>query len=214
MSRINNISRITRRPRLISGLAASIAALAMIPAGASAATTAFGSSLNHEPANVGSSCDQNNLDNQVFCTHVGSYYPGTSGHAQAGVSGTIVKVRVRAAGPMTLKFKVVKVRNVSADHTHGQAKVVAVSRTLNFNGPTQSQMDNGIFPVESRNVSIKVQRGQELAIDTNNNQAEYCSDGTPGQLTFFNPILSAGDGFRSAQGVDTCLLLVQAVIKH
>mgnify|MGYP001097878399 CR=1 FL=1 len=37
----------------------------MIPAGASAATTFFGSSLNHEPANAGSSCDQNNLDNQA-----------------------------------------------------------------------------------------------------------------------------------------------------
>ena len=43
---------------------------------------------------------------------------------------------------------------------------------------------------------------------------EYCSDGTPGQLTFFNPILALGDGFRSSQGTDDCLLLVQAVIKH
>jgi len=214
MSSITNISSITRKPRLITGLVASMAALAMIPAAASAATTPFGSSLNHEPANAGSSCDQNNLDNPPLCTHIGSLYPGFSGHAQAPVSGTIVKVRVRAAGPMTLKFKVVQVRNVSADHTHGQAKVVATSRTLNFNGPSQTDQDNGNFPVESRNVNIKVQRGQELAIDTSNNQAEYCSDGTPGQLTFFNPILSAGGGFRSAQGVDDCLLLVQAVIKH
>ena len=60
---------------------------------------------------------------------------------------------------------------------------------------------------------IKVHKGDEVAIDTNNNQAEYCSDGTPGQLTFFNPILSLGDGFRSSQGVDDCLLLVQAVIR-
>jgi len=45
-------------------------------------------------------------------------------------------------------------------------------------------------------------------------QAEYCTDGTPGQLTFFNPLLSLGDWFRSPQGVDDCLLLVQAVIAH
>ena len=59
---------------------------------------------------------------------------------------------------------------------------------------------------------IRVQKGEELAITTNNNQAEYCSDGTPGQLTFFNPTL--GNTFRTNTGVDDCLLLVQAVIKH
>lgn len=53
-----------------------------------------------------------------------------------------------------------------------------------------------------------------MAIDTNNNQAEYCSDGTPGQLTFFNPDLALGDGFQNSQGVDDCLLLVQATIRH
>jgi hypothetical protein len=211
MSRITNISR---RSRFVSAAAAALTAAAIVPAGASAATTWFGSSLNHEPANAGSSCDQNNLDHKVLCTHVGSFYPGTSGRVQASVSGTITKMRVRAEGPMTLKFKVVKVRNVSANHRSGQAKVVAVSRTLHFNGPTQSQLDNGISPIESANVHIAVQKGQEVAIDTNNNQAEYCSDGTPGQLTFFNPLLSLGSGFRSAQGVDDCLLLVQAVVKH
>ena len=211
---MSSITNITRRSRFISALAATVMAAAMIPAGASAATTWFGSSLNHEPANAGSTCDQNNLDNQVFCTHIGSFYPGTSGRAQATTSGTITKIRVRAEGPMTLKVKVVKVRNVSSDHRSGQAKVVAVSRTLSFNGPTQTQLDNGISPIESANVHIKVHQGEEIAIDTSNNQAEYCSDGTPGQLTFFNPILSLGDGFGSSQGVDHCLLLVQAVIQH
>jgi hypothetical protein len=211
---MSSITNIFRRSRFISALAATLTAAAMIPAGASAATTFFGSSLNHEPANAGSSCDQNNLDNQLFCTHVGSFYPGTSGRVQAGVSGTITKIRVRAASAMTLRFKVVKVRSLSSDHRRGQVKVVAVSRTLHFNGPSQDQLNNGISPIESANVHIKVQRGQEVAIDTNDNQAEYCSDGTPGQLTFFNPLLSFGDGFRTSQGVDTCVLLVQAVIAH
>lgn len=39
-----------------------------------------------------------------------------------------------------------------------------------------------IYPVEKFSVSIKVKKGQELAIDTASNTAEYCSDGTPGQL--------------------------------
>ncbi len=211
---MSSITNITRRTRFISALAAAATAAAIVPAGASAATTWFGSSLNHEPANAGSSCDQSNLDNKVFCTHIGSFYPGTSGRAQAGASGTITKIRVRSEGPMTLRFKVVKVRSLSSDHRTGQAKVFAVSRTLRFHGPSQDQLDNGISPIESANVNIKVQRGEEVAIDTNNNQAEYCSDGTPGQLTFFNPLLALGDGFRSSQGVDDCLLLVQAVIRH
>jgi hypothetical protein len=211
---MSTIINFTRRFRFASALTAAIAAAAMVPAGASAATATFGSSLNHEPANAGSSCDRNNLDNPPFCTHIGSFYPGTSGRVFAPVSGTIVKIRVRAEGRMTMKFKLVRLRNVSADHQHGQAKVVAVSRTLSFIGPSQTQQDNGIFPIESASVHIRVHRGDVLAIDTSNNQAEYCADGTPGQLTFFNPILAPGDGFRSAQGVDSCLLLVQAVIKH
>ena len=50
----------------------------------------FGSSLNHDPANAGQSCDQNNLDSSPLCTHIGSFYPGTSGRAKAGANGTIV----------------------------------------------------------------------------------------------------------------------------
>jgi hypothetical protein len=211
---MSTIINFTRRFRFASALTAAFAAAALIPAGASAATSTFGSSLNHEPANAGSSCDQNNLDNPPFCTHIGSFYPGTSGRVNAQFNGTIVKIRVRAEGPMTMKFKLVRLRHVSADHRHGQAKVAATSRTLHFNGPSQTDLDNGVSPIESAKVNIKVHKGDVVAIDTNNNQAEYCSDGTPGQLTFFNPLLSPGDGFRTAQGVDTCLLLVQAVIKH
>jgi hypothetical protein len=211
---MSSIINFIRRSRFASAFVVSLVAAAMTAGSAAAATTTFGSSLNHEPANAGSSCDQNNLDNPPMCTHIGSFYPGTSGRVNAPLSGTIVKIRVRAEGPMTMKFKVVRLRHVSADHRHGQAKVLAVSRTLHFNGPSQDQLDNGISPIESAPVHIRVHKGDALAIDTNNNQAEYCSDGTPGQLTFFNPILAPGDGFRSAQGVDTCLLLVQAVIKH
>jgi hypothetical protein len=205
---MSSIINFIRRLRFVSAFAVALVAAAMTAGAASAATTTFGSSLNHEPANAGTSCDQN------VCTHVGSFYPGTSGRVAANANGTIVRIRVRAEGPMTFKFKLVRVRNLSADHQHGQAKVIAVSRTLHVNGPSQSQQDNGVSPVESVPVHIRVHRGDELAIDTNNNQAEYCSDGTPGQLTFFNPLLSLGDGFRSSQGVDTCLLLVQAVINH
>ena len=113
---------------------------------------------------------------------------------------------------MNFRFKLMQVRHLSSNHKSGQAKVVAVSRRLHANGPSAN--GDGSSPVETFNVHIKVQKGDYVGIDTNNNTAEYCSDGTPGQLTFFNPDLALGDGFQSSQGVDGCLLLVQAVYNH
>ena len=201
-----------RRSRFVTGLATALTAAAILPAGAMAATSNFGSSLNHDPANAGTSCDQNNLDSSPFCTHVGSFYPGFSGHAQAKSPGTITKIKLRAQGPMNFRFKLIQVRHLSSNHKSGQAKVVAVSRKLHANGPSAN--GDGSSPVETFNVHIKVHKGDYVGLDTNNNTAEYCSDGTPGQLTFFNPNLSLGVGFQQSQGVDDCLLLVQAVYNH
>lgn len=210
MSRIWNF--ISQR-RFVHTLLAAGMALALVPAGASAATTWFGSSLNHDPANAGSSCADNGATGSPVCTHVGSYYPGTSGHARSTVTGTIVAIRVRAEGPATMRFKVVRVRNVSGDHTSGQAKAVAVSRLITVQGPSQDDLDNGVYPIETFRVHLHVQRGQEIAVDTTNNTAEYCVDGTPGQL-LFDPVLALGQPFRSSASVDGCLMLVQAVVRH
>ncbi len=206
------MTTITRRFRLTAAIATAIGAAAIIPAGAMASTSWFGSSLDHSPANAGTPC------NQIFdapapnCTHVGSFYPGFSGRAKANANGTIVKIKVLAQGPMTMRFQLVRVRNLSSNEQQGQAKVIANGPKLNVNGPSQTQLDNGVTPVETFPAHIRVHKGDELAITTNNNQAEYCSDGTPGQLTFFNPTLAMT--FRNNTGVDDCLLLVQAVIKH
>jgi hypothetical protein len=45
---------------------------------------------------------------------------------------------------------------------------------------------------------------------TKSNTAEYCSDGTPGQLLFDPPV---GSSFTSSKGVDGCLMLIQAVVE-
>jgi hypothetical protein len=198
--------------RLAAVLAAAATAVAMVPAAASA-TTWFGSSLNHEPANAGASCVADDSVPPPMCTHVGSYYPGTSGRVKAPFNGTVTALKIRAQGPTTLTFHLVRVRNLSPDHTTGQAKVVATSRTLQVQGPSSTDLDNGDYPVETFHVHLNVHQGDEVAVDTTNNTAEYCSDGTPGQLTF-NPPLQAGAGFRASTGVDDCLLLVQAVEKR
>ena len=203
----------TSRSRLVPAIAAALAAAALVPAGAAAATTTFGSSLDHAPANAGSTCAEDGVSGPALCTHVGSFYPGFSGRAQSPVNGTVEQLRLRPAGPITFRAEIVNVRHLSADHQSGQAQAVVRSRQISVPGPTQAQIDNGDFPVVTVNVHLKVKRGQELAIDTTSNTAEYCSDGTPGQL-LFDPVLSLGHGFSSSQGTDDCLLLFQAVVKH
>src|SRR5882757_7354724 len=199
------------RSKFIAAVAAAAGAVALVPSVASA-NTWFGSSLDHEPANAGSSCNPDDSVPPPMCTHIGSFYPGTSGHVKSPVNGTIVAFRVFAQGPTTMTFKLVRVRNVSADHEHGQARVVAKGRTVQVQGPTQAQQDDGTFQIERFPVHLKVHKGDEIAIDTTSNTAEYCSDGTPGQLTF-TPSLGMRNSFRSSTSVDTCLMLVQAVAR-
>jgi hypothetical protein len=211
---MSSITNITRRSRFIPAIVAVLGAVALAPAGASAATSWFGSSLNHEPANAGACCNPNDTVPPPMCTHIGSFYPGNSGRVKATHNGTIVRIKVRAEGAMSMTFKLVRVRNLSQNDTQGQAKVIAGGPTLNVSGPSSNDLNDGVYPVQTFNVHIKVHNGDELAIDTSNNQAEYCSNGTPGQLTFSNPFLKLGQGFRSSTGTDDCLLLVQAVYNH
>jgi hypothetical protein len=196
--------------RLTMTAGAALAAAAIVPAGAMATTSWFGSSLDHSPANAGSSCGSSGSSAPPpNCTHVGSFYPGFSGRTKARANGTITKVRLRAEGAMTLRFEVVRVKNLSSSHKRGKVKMLVQGPTIHVPGAGNSDSS----PVQAFKVHVKVKKGDELAITTNNNQAEYCSDGTPGQLTFFSPVLKIGQGFRQNSGVDGCLLLVQAVIK-
>jgi hypothetical protein len=199
-----------RRGRLIT--LATMVAVAAVPAAASATTSWFGSSLNHDPANAGNTCADNGVLGPALCTHVGSFYPGNSGKARAPFNGTVTAFKVRAQGPMTATLKIVAIRNLSADHESGQAKTIAVGPTVQIKGPTQDELENGISPIETFKVNLKVKKGQAIAIDTTSNTAEYCSDGTPGQL-LFSPRLKRGQQFRTNDGVDGCLMLIQAVIR-
>ena len=114
---------------------------------------------------------------------------------------------------MTFRAEVVNVRGLSSNLHRGQAQATARTRRISLAGPTQDQLDNGIYPVDTVHLDLKVKKGQEIAINTTSNTAEYCSDGTPGQL-LFDPVLNPGAGFGHSAGVDSCLMLVQAVVKH
>ena len=193
-----------RRRHLVGPVCALLVTLGVVfvtTAGASTPKVYFGSSLDHSPANAGSTCAEDGVHGGALCTHVGSYYPGFSGHAKAPRNGTVTAIRLRAQGPTKLRILIVAVRNVSSDHMSGQAKVVV-------NGPTLHPI--GASAIQTFPVHLAVKKGEELAVNTTSNTAEYCSDGTPGQLLFDPPL---GNSFSSSKGVDGCLMLIQAVMK-
>ena len=213
---MTSIRVVSRRACSTACIAAALSVAASVgPAAASAKTTWFGSSLNHTPANAGSSCSDDGVGQPGdVCTHVASDYPGTSGRAKAPVKGTITTLRVRPEGPLTFVPQVVSVRGLSSDFKTGRARATAQGRQISLPGPTQDQMSNSDYPIVTVKVKMKVKKGQELAINTASNTAEYCSDGTPGQL-LFDPVLAKGaSAFSTNDGVDGCLMLVQAKIKH
>jgi hypothetical protein len=202
------------KARALGVLTAALGAFAMLAGTASAKIFMFGSSLDHQPANAGSTCAQDGVSGpSATCTHVGSFYPGFSGHAQSPATGTIVAVQLLPMGPMTMVVKVVNVRNLSSNEHHGQAQATAKSGTIHVPGPTADEQSIGDIPIETFFVQLPVKKGQEIAIDTKSNTAEYCADGTPGQL-LFDPVLQIGKPFRGSQGVDGCLMLVRAIVEN
>jgi hypothetical protein len=114
---------------------------------------------------------------------------------------------------MSFTAEVVSVRHLSSSFQSGQAAATARSRKITLAGPSQDQQADSDYPVDTVNVNLKVSKGQEIAINTASNTAEYCSDGTPGQL-LFSPLLVPGHGLQNSSGVDDCLMLVQAVMHH
>jgi hypothetical protein len=207
------MSHVTKAKSLCA-LMAALGAFALFAGSASAKIFMFGSSFSNPPANAGSTCAQDGVSGpSATCTHVGSFYPGNSGHAQSPASGTIVAVQLTPSAPMSMVVKVVNVRNLSSNEHHGQAQATAKSGTIHVPGPTTNQLEDSEIPIETFFVQLPVKKGQEIAIDTKSNTAEYCADGTPGQL-LFDPVLQIGKPFRGSQGVDGCLMLVRAVVEN
>jgi hypothetical protein len=205
--------RISSRSKTLLTLAVT-AGFAFAPASALASSAWFGSSLNHDPGNAGSTCSEDGVGQPGdTCTHVGSFFPGTSGRAKSPVSGTITALKVDPEGPMTFSAEVVNVKNLSSDEQSGQAQATAHSPKFTLAGPTQSQRANEDYPIDTVHVHMTVKKGQEIAINTKSNTAEICDSGTPGQL-LFDPTLKVGNPFKHSSGIDGCIMLIQAEVSH
>src|ERR1019366_1427811 len=102
------------RSRLMASAAVALGAIALVPPGTCTWAAWCGSSLGHPPANAGSTCSEDGVGSPGdLCTHVGSDYPGFSGHAQSKTTGMIVQLKVRPEGPMRFTAQVVNVRHVA-----------------------------------------------------------------------------------------------------
>ena len=184
-------------------------ALLALPAVSDAATT-FGSRLNHDPANSGECKDL-----PTPCTLASYIHPSDpNGDPYAGGApsdGVITKFRIRAYGidsPANVTFRLARVNRQDPqndDSALATAAGTGPSATVPVYNPGEDT------PVTEVPGSLRVRKGDYLAIDGTNVAATYNSSGD--KYTYrYDPPLVDGQGPRASNEA-TGELLVQAVIE-
>jgi hypothetical protein len=204
--------------RKIAFLTAAIAAIAMMIAPASgmaAAPVKFGAKLNPtvQPSNSlpGITCTGSELVSSP-CTMVqNEAYGRPDGGEFAPKTGTIKKIRVIAGGPGSFRLQLAKVQRSTLFGTN-KAKVVASGPRISYSGQTEANEESGAYKVESFDVNVPVQKGQQLALRGNITSMIRCSSGGDNTLIYTPPLL-AGTSFKPATSTDGCWILMEAVIR-
>jgi hypothetical protein len=214
MTRKTTAQKIARRAGLLAALA-SVALMAAPVAGLASAPVKFGSKLNStvQPSNSlpGLTCNGPEPP-AVACTMVQNEAYGRPGGGElAPKTGTIKKIRLIAGGPGSFKLQIAKVQQATLFKTN-KAKVVANGPRISYSGQTEANEESGAYKVESFNVNVPVQKGQQLALRGNITSMIRCSSGGDNTLVYTPPLLS-GSPFRPASGTDGCWILMEAVIR-
>lgn len=196
-----------------TGILAAIAVVAMMiaPALGAAAPVKFGSKLNStvQPSNSlpGLRCSQ---EAPGPCTFVQEEaYGRPDGGELAPKTGTIKKIRLIAGGPGSFKLQIAKVKR-STLFGSNEAKVVANGPRISYQGQTEANFEDDNYRVESFNVNVPVQKGQQLALKGNITSMVRCSSGGDNTLIYTPPL---GSSFRPATNTDGCWILMEAVIR-
>jgi hypothetical protein len=184
-------------------------ALLALPAASDAATT-FGSRLNHDPANSGECKDL-----PTPCTLASYIHPSDpNGDPYAGgapADGVITKFRIRAYGidaAANVTFRLARV-NRQDPQNDDSALATAAGTGPSATVPVYNPGDD--TPVTEVPGSLRVKKGDYLAIDGTNVAATYNSSGD--KYTYrYDPPLVDGQGPRASNEA-TGELLVQAVIE-
>jgi hypothetical protein len=207
----------TRRLARFTGLAAAVASVAMMiapAAGMAAAPVKFGARLNPtvQPSNSlpGLMCEHQTPG--ATCTMIqNEAYGRPDGGHLAPKTGTIRKIRLIAGGPGSFKLQIAKVQQSTLFKTN-KAKVVANGPRISYTGQTEANEESGAYRVESFDVNVPVQKGQQLALRGNITSMIRCSSGGDNTLIYTPPLLS-GSPFKPATGTDGCWILMEAVIR-
>jgi len=191
--------------------AIAVLAITIIPATAMAAPMKFGSKLNPsvQPSNSlpGLRCSQ---EGPATCTMVQEEaYGRPDGGELAPKTGTIKKIRLIAGGPGSFKLQIAKVKRSTLFGTN-EAKVVANGPRISYQGQTEANFEDDSYRVESFNVNVPVQKGQQLALKGNITSMIRCSSGGDNTLIYTPPL---GSSFRPATNTDGCWILMEAVIR-
>jgi hypothetical protein len=138
-------------------------------------------------------------------------YGRPDGGELAPKTGTIKKIRIIAGGPGSFKLQIAKVQRSTLFGTN-KAKVLYTGPTLSYTGQTEANFENDSYKVESFNVNVPVQKGQQLALRGNITSMIRCSSGGDNTLIYSPPLITASP-FRAATSTDGCWILMEAVIR-
>ncbi|TMK68465.1 MAG: hypothetical protein E6G53_00465 [Actinobacteria bacterium] len=188
------------------------AGLMAVPAGSSGAVTnfKFGAKLNREPDNSSPAhkCSDDFSDLQGACTRVlvSSETGLAGGNLTSPHDGTLTKFKVRSGAPGSVRFQLVRLKNLSSNNGSAQGKARTKSKVFQIQGHGFDATNQ----IETFKVNMKVKKGDYVAILSSKTGAERCTSGSNRQLLFAPP-LQPGDPFRSSDAAGNCTLMVQAL---
>jgi hypothetical protein len=203
----------TRLAAAAAGLA-TVAAVGVIGVSAASASTKFGADLTNQtqPSNASnSSCqDADETLTATPCTRVATTFAdvgAVNNKIVAPKDGTIKKIKLIAGEPGTMTPFVVRLKNFDTSAYTAKGRTTAKGPKINY----VSSVLETTYKVQSFPVSIKVKKGQYLAIRSKRTSMERCNSGGGKQL-LFQPPLKIGDPFNLSDGRGECVLLIQAVM--
>jgi hypothetical protein len=214
---MNRTETKTRKLPRFAVLAAAIAAIAtmVVPAAGIAAPVKFGAKLDPtvQPSNSlpGLRCIADPLRFSP-CTMVqNEAYGRPNGGHIAPKTGVIKKIRLIAGGPGTTRIETVKVKQRTL-FTSQEGKLVHKGPKISYQGQSEVNWESGIYRVETFDVNMRIDKGEQLAIHSGNTSMIRCSSG--GDNTLLYPLTYyPKHPFNAAEGSDGCWLLLEAIYK-
>jgi hypothetical protein len=174
------------------------------PAASQADTVTFGIRLDHEPSNSlpAHTCEQDGAAMfATTCTRMAiSEGRAVRGSLVAPADGTIVKLRIRAGGPDSVRFR------LGHRNARDEWKSAGFGPVVQLEGRGYDERT----PIETFRTKWKVHKGDYLGIDSEATSALYCAGGGNAMAIFSRTLDGMG---QMAADTDGCELLVQAVMR-